>query len=166
MLASLWEHRLGRLLAIVLGLLATVALAAQGVDPLIRLFAYMVAPRTAKADIPEYVKNGYYVETRRTAFDMGGWRELTPAQENAKTSLVVCYNNFTIYREKPEAVNFIHRISSTASVAPEVFSDRTFVTLPVDGHTALGKTRLWEVRIDIHDEPLHRPINLRFVVFF
>jgi len=165
-LALLWRHRWGRFLTIALGLLALVGLAAQGIDPLIRLFAYVSAPKAVKADIPEYVKDGYYVGIRRTVFEMGSWRELTSAQENEKTSLVVCINNFTIYREKPEAVSFIHRISSTGNVDPEVFCDRGFTKSPVEGYTEMGKTRIWEISIDIHDEPLHRPINLQFVVFF
>lgn len=162
----LWQSRMGRLFAILIGTLAVVSVVAQGSDPIIRLFNYLTTPKTAKASLPEYVVDGYYVEMRRTVFDLGSWRDVTVAQEDVKTSLAVCTSNFTIYRQKPEAVNFIHRYSSTAKVAPEVFSDRPFLNLPVDGHTELGKPRIWEIRIDISNEPLHKPINLQFVIFF
>jgi hypothetical protein len=165
-LTLLWQNRAGRLLAIALGFLAVVAIVGQGVDPIIRLFAYLLTPKVAKAKIPDYVENGYYVETRRTVFDMGGWQDLTPADENTKKSLVVCYSNFTIYRQKEEALNFIHRYSSTAKVTPDVFCDRPFESLPVEGYTDLGKIRIWEIRINIEKEPLHKPINLQFVIFF
>jgi hypothetical protein len=162
----LWSRPIGRVIAIVVGILAVIALASQGIDPIIKLFNYVLSSKTAKLDVPEYVKDGYYVETRRTVFDLGSWREVAPAQENVKTSLAICTSNFTIYRQKSEAVNFVHHYSSTAKVAPEVFSDRTFTILPVEGYTELGKPRIWEIRIDISNEPLHKPINLQFVIFF
>jgi hypothetical protein len=155
----LWPKPAGRALAVI-------ALAAQAIDPIVKVVRYFATPKAANKDVPVYVKDGYYVDSRRTVFELGGWRDVLPAQENVKTSLAVCYNTFTIYREKDEAVNFVHRISSTAKVAPEVFCDRMFTVLPVEGYTEMGKARQWEIRIDISHEASHRPITLQFVILF
>jgi hypothetical protein len=80
--------------------------------------------------------------------------------------LAICYGYFTIHREKEEAKNFVHRISSTANVEPEVFGNRTFEKFPVQGFDKVGGLRIWEIRFDISNEPLHQPIQVRYVIFF
>jgi hypothetical protein len=119
----------------------------------------------AKPNVPSYVRDGYYVEDRRVIWDLGHWRDVSPS-EKEKVSLAICYGHFTIHREKEEAKNFVHRLSSTAYVEPEVFGNRTFEMLPVEGFDKEGGLRIWEIRFDISNEPLHQPIQVRYVIFF
>jgi multidrug efflux pump subunit AcrA (membrane-fusion protein) len=102
--------------------------------------------------VPSYVLDGYYVEQRQTIWDLSPWRDVSPSERNEKVSLAICYGYFTIYREKEEAVDFVHRISSTANVEPEVFSNRRIEKLPVEGFDKVGSLRIWELRFDISNE--------------
>jgi hypothetical protein len=162
----LWERRWGRVVVTLLGCLAVLAFVAQSVSVLTNLYNQFAPREHAKPSVPVYVRDGYYVEDHQKIFDLGPWRDVSPSERNEKVSLAICYGYFTINREKEEAKNFIHRISSTANVEPEVFGNRTFEKLPVEGFDKVGGLRIWEIRFDISNEPLHQPIPVRFVIFF
>jgi hypothetical protein len=159
----LWERHCGRVVVTLLGCLAVLAFVAQAVGVLTNLYSQFAPRQHAKATVLGYVRDGYYVEDHQKIFDLGPWRDISPSERNEKVSLAICYGYFTIHREKEEAVNFVHRISSTSNVEPEVFGNRTFEKLPVKGFDKMGGVRIWEVRFDISKESLHQPIFVRYV---
>jgi hypothetical protein len=162
----LWARRWGRAVVTFLGCLAVLSFVAQAVGVLTNFYNQFAPREHAKPTVPNYVRDGYYVEDRQTIWDLGPWRDVSPSERNEKVSLAICYGYFTIHREKEEAKNFVHRISSTANVEPEVFGNRTFEKLPVEGFDKVGGLRIWEIRFDISNEPLHQPIRVRYVIFF
>jgi hypothetical protein len=65
-MAFLWGSRWGRTLVFVLGVLAALSLVAQAVDIFGKLWDRFRPHEVVKQAQPDFVKNGYYVESRRT----------------------------------------------------------------------------------------------------
>jgi hypothetical protein len=165
-MAFLWGSRWGRTLIFVLGVLAALSLVAQAVDIFGKLWDRFRPHEVVKQAQPDFVKNGYYVESRRTIFDLGPWREVAESERNQKISLAVCYGEFIVHRETDKPVKFIHQISSTSNIEPEVFVNRPYEKLPVEGADVLGKPRAWEIQCDISNERPYVAFPVSYVIFF